>query len=113
MSYKENAKRFLKYLHDNDCTTTGALGEKEVSVDDGFYYCHIIRLESQVAELTIEFHSDETINVAVIDLESQEGELKKFDTFDDFCTWYASCHFTWTSDLGAGARLLVKEEDDE
>jgi hypothetical protein len=49
----------------------------------------------------------------VIDLESQEGELKKFDTFNDFCTWYASCHFTWTSDFGAGARLLIKGECDE
>ena len=113
MSYKENAKRFLKYLHDNDCAKTGALGEKEVSIDDGFYYCHTIRLESQVSELTIEFHSDETINVAAIDLESQEGKLKKFNAFNDFCVWCASCHFTWTSDLGAGARLLVKEEDDE
>lgn len=113
MSYKENAKRFLKYLHDNDYAKTGALGEKEVSIDDGFYYCHTIRLESQVSELTIEFHSDETINVAAIDLESQEGKLKKFNAFNDFCVWYASCHFTWTSDLGAGARLLVKEEDDE
>lgn len=113
MSYKENAKRFLKYLHDNDCAKTGALGEKEVSIDDGFYYCHTIRLESQVSELTIEFHSDETINVAAIDLESQEGKLKKFNAFNDFCVWYASCHFTWTSDLGAGARLLVKEEDNE
>lgn len=63
--------------------------------------------------MIIEFHSDEIINAAAIDLESQEGELKKFDTFNDFCTWYASCHFTWTSDLGAGARLLIKGECDE
>jgi hypothetical protein len=39
MGYKENAKRFLKYLHDNDCTTTGALGEKEVLIDDGKREC--------------------------------------------------------------------------
>ena len=113
MSYKENAKIFLKYLYDNDCATTGALGEKAVQIDDGFYYCHTIQLISQAAQMTIDFHSDDTINVAAIDLESQEGELKKFDSFNNFCTWYASQRFTWTSDLGAGARLLVRKEEDE
>ena len=54
MSYKENAKRFLKYLHDNDCTTTGALGEKEVLIDEGSYHC-VIRLVSQADALIIEF----------------------------------------------------------
>ena len=112
MSYKENAKRFLKYLHDNDCTTTGALGEKEVVIDEGSYHC-VIRLVSQADALIIEFFSDETVTVDAIDFKSQEGKLKTFDTFNDFCTWYASCYFTWTSDLGSGARLLIKGECDE
>lgn len=112
MSYKENAKRFLKYLHDNDCTTTGALGEKEVSL---YIECnrHVIRLASQAAEMIIEFLSDETITVDVIDLESHEEEYRTFDTFNDFCVWYASQRFTWTSDLGCGARWLCEEGDNE
>lgn len=81
-------------------------------IDEGSYH-RVIRLVSQADALIIEFFSDETVTVDTIDFKSQEGKLKNFDTFNDFCTWYASCYFTWTSDLGSGARLLVKGECNE
>lgn len=107
-TYKENAELFLKYLHDNDCSTTGPFGNYPVELDklpDGTYSIYLdsqagfmkfLFLDSGAVEVQCELdNGDEVINLN-----------KEFNNFNYFCDWYSSQDFTWTDDLGSGVKSL-------
>lgn len=101
---RNNAEKFLNYLHDHGCETTGYFGEKPVKLEDDR-----IHLYSQAAAFSVWFNegNDKFDSFISISYESQEGNGevetmdRMFNNFDEFCDWYSSMSFTWTDDLGA------------
>ena len=60
---KENANKFLKYLKENDCETTGYFSENPVEIDQ-IGDCYQIRLYSQVSDMTFSFYDSGEIEVS-------------------------------------------------